>query len=78
LEVLRLQDLQKKFWAQFHKNKAVCREIQTHFGSFRLMRFMKKVLGAISQFMCPKTKLFPVKFRRMSEVFRLQVLQKMF
>ena len=81
LEVLRLQELQKKIWVQFHdlciqkrrcfllsadafwkfsackfcrksswcnftiyvsKNEAVSCEVQMHFGSFRLMRFMKK------------------------------------
>jgi len=30
--------------------------VETHFGSFRLMRFMKKVLGVFSQFTRPKTK----------------------
>jgi len=48
------------------------------FRSFRPASFAEKVLGAISRFMCPKTKLFPVKFRRMWEVFGLQVLQKKF
>jgi len=38
----------------------------------------KKVLGAFSLFMRPKTKLFPMKFRRISEVFCLQVLQRKF
>jgi len=33
---------------------------------------MTKVLGAFSQFVCPKMKLFPAKFRGMSEVFTLQ------
>ena len=46
------------------KNEAVCYEVQTHFGSFHLTSFVKKVLGAFIQFMCPKTKLFAVKFRR--------------
>jgi len=43
-----------------------------HFRSIRLMRFMKKVLGAFSQFMRPKMKLFPAKFRRILEVFTLR------
>jgi len=42
------------------KDEAVCCEVKTHVGSFRFARFMKKVLGAISRFMRPKTKLFAV------------------
>ena len=60
------------------KNEAVCREAQTHFGSSRLARFMKNVLGAFSRFVRPITKLFAVKFRRISELLWLQVLQKKF
>jgi len=56
------------------KNEAVCREVETHFGSYPLVRFTKKVLGARSRFMRPKTKLFAVKFRRIVEVLRLQDL----
>jgi len=63
--------LTKKLWAQFYdfcvKNNAVCCEVQTHFGSFRLASFGKKLLGAILQFMHPKTKLFAVKFRHILE-----------
>jgi len=33
------------------KNEAVCREVQTHFGSSPFARFTEKVLGAISRFM---------------------------
>ena len=90
-EVFFQQDIQKKFWAQFHelcvqqwsclpwrtdvfwtlyackvyrksfgcivtifasKNKAVCLEVQTHFGSSLRARFAEKVLGAISRFVC--------------------------
>ena len=58
------------------KNEAVCCEFQTQFGSFRLASFVKKVLGAFSQFMCPKTKLFAVKFRRILEFLALQGLWK--
>jgi len=36
----------------------------------------KKVLGAFSRFLRPKTKLFAVKFRRILEVICLQGLQK--
>jgi len=60
------------------KNEAVCCEVQTHFGSFRLARFVKKVLGAFSRFLRPKTKLFAVKFRRILEVLHPQGLQRKF
>jgi len=30
------------------ENKAVCCEVQMHFGSFHLARFIKKFLGALS------------------------------
>jgi len=46
LEVLDLQVLQKKFWAQFSvyasKHKFVYREIQTHVRSFGLQVLQKK------------------------------------
>jgi len=110
LEVLCLQDLQKRLWVQFHnlclqkrsclmwnsdafwkfsackfyrkssgrnsticasKNKAVCCEVQTYFGSSLPPRFTEKVLGAIPRFVRPKTKLFAVKFRRILEVLCL-------
>jgi len=60
------------------KNEAVCYEVQTHFGSYPLTRFTKKVLGAYSLFMCLKTKLLAVKFRRILEVLRSQGFQKKF
>jgi len=56
------------------KNEAVYREIQTHSGSSLPASFAEKVVGAIPRFMRPKTKLFAVKFRRISEVFALQAL----
>jgi len=34
------------------KIEAVCCEVQTHFEGFGLARFMKKVLGAFSRFLC--------------------------
>jgi len=40
------------------KNKAVCCEVHTHFGSDLPASFTKKALGAISQLMRPKTELF--------------------
>ena len=117
LEVLCLQVLKKKFWAQFHdlcvqkwscllwnfdafwkfsackfyrkscgcnsticapKIEAVCCEIETHSGGSLPARFAEKVVGAIPQFMLPKTKLFAVEFRRILEVLCPQVSQKMF
>jgi len=60
------------------KNEAVCCEVQTHFRSFRLASFVKRVLGAFLRFMHPKTKLFAVKFRRIFEVLALRGLWKIF
>jgi len=54
------------------KNETVCCEIQTHFGSSPPPRFAKKFLDKFSRFMCPKTKLFAVKFRPILQAFRLQ------
>ena len=51
---------------------------QTHFRSFLPARHTEKVLGAISRFLRPKTKLFTVKYRRILDVVRLQNLQKKF
>ena len=53
-------------------------KVETHFGSFCFARFMKKVLGAFSRFMCPKMKLFPAKFRHILEVYTLRGLYKKF
>jgi len=50
------------------KNEAVCCEVQTHFGSFHLSSFIKKVLGAFSRSMRPKMKLFALEFRHILEV----------
>jgi len=76
LEILCPQVLKKRFWTQFHelwsKNEAVCREIQTHSGSSLPARFTEKFLEKFSRFMCPKMKLFAVKFRPILQVFRLQ------
>jgi len=57
-------------------DEAVCYLFQTHFGRSPHSRFAKKFLGAISRFLRPKTKLFAVEFRRISEVLCLQGLQK--
>ena len=53
------------------KNEGICREVQMHFGSSLPAGFTEKVVGAISRFMCPKTKRFAVEFRRILEVFAL-------
>jgi len=79
LEILCLQGLQIKFWAHCHdlcvQNEAVSCEVQTHFGSFHLARFIRKVPGALSRFLRPIMKLFAAKFRRILEVLYLQGLQ---
>jgi len=45
-----------------------------HFGTFPLARFVEKVMGEMSRFMRQKTKLFPVKLRRILEVLSVQAL----
>jgi len=44
--------------------------------SFEILRLQvcEKVLGAISRYMCPNTKLFALKFRRILENFALRGL----
>ena len=68
LEIFALWCLRQKFWAHFSifasKTKTVCCEVQTHFGRSPLARFTTKFLGPFSPCMCPKMKLFSVKFRR--------------
>ena len=80
MEVICLQDLQKRLWAQFQdlcvQNKAVFCEVQTHFGSSLPPRFTEKVLGAIPRFFRRRTKLFAVKFTRILKVLCLRVLRK--
>ena len=56
------------------KNETVCRWAQTHFGSSLPARFAEKGPGAIPRFMCPKMKLFAVKFRLILEVLAFQAL----
>jgi len=79
LEVLCLQVLKKRLSRNSticaSKSEAVCREVQTHFGSSLPASFTEKVVGAIPQFMRPKTKLFALKFRRILGVLCLRVLQ---
>jgi len=64
-----LQDLQKKFWVQFHNlyvQKRSCFPWNSDgdaFQKFSAYKFCDKVLGTISRFMHPKMKLFPAKFR---------------
>jgi len=60
------------------KNEAVFCEIQCHVQKFLACKFCRKSSGRNFRFMCPKAKLFVVKFRRMLEVLDLQVLQKKF
>jgi len=62
------------FTSYVSKNEAVSCEVQMHFGRFHLVRFVKNVSGALSRFMCPKTKLFATKFKRILEVFFVQAL----
>jgi len=82
LDVFALQGCRKSSGRIFlifaSKNEAVCRGIQTHFGRSLPVSFTEKVLGTISRFVLPKTKLFEVKFRRIFKVLRLQVLKKKF
>jgi len=77
-EVFTLRGLYKKFWAHYHHfcvhKRSVCREVETDFGSSPLARFTKKFLGALSRFICPKTKLFAVKFRRILKIFSVNAL----
>jgi len=56
------------------KKEAVCREVQTHFGTSSLARLIEKLMGEISRFMRLKTNVFAVKFRRILEVFSVQAL----
>ena len=58
------------------KNVAVSCEEQTHFSGFHLVRYITKVLCALSRFLRPQTKLFAMKFRRILDVFCLKGLQK--
>jgi len=60
------------------KNEAVCCEVQTHFGSFRLESFGKKFLGGILRFMSSKTKLFAAKFRRILEFSASKISKESF
>jgi len=50
------------------KNKELAVK-ETHFGSYPLARFTKIIPGSFLRFTRPKTKLFAVKFRQISEVF---------
>jgi len=68
-EAFGLQVLQKKFWVQFHD---LCVQKRSCFlwnsdacGKFSACKFCRKSSGRNFRFMCIKTKLFPVKFRRM-------------
>jgi len=71
----------KMFWAHFH-DYCVQKRSGFPWSPGELWRFslckVKKVLGAFSRFLRPKTKVFAVKFRRILEFLCLQVLQKKF
>ena len=56
------------------QTKKVSCEVQTHFSSSPFAKFTTKVLGAFSSDLCPKMKMFAVKFRRMLDIFALQGL----
>ena len=115
-EVFSMQALWKSYGRNFtinaSKSVTVCHDVQTHFGTSPLARFIKEVMGGISRFMClktklflwswdtfwkfspanfinhfcahflvflrPQTKLFAVKFRRISDVLRFQGLRRKF
>ena len=68
LDVFSMQALWKIYWRNFtinaSQNEAVCREVQTHFGTSPLARFIKKLMGEISRFIRLKTNLFAMKLRR--------------
>jgi len=51
--------------------RCICCEVQMHFRSFCLARFIKNVLGRFSQFACLEMKLCAVKFRHVLKVFLL-------
>ena len=61
-------------WIYASKIKAVWCWSQMQCGSFLPARFTEKVLGTFLRFMCPKMKLFPAMFRRISEVFTLRCI----
>jgi len=54
----------RNFTIYVSKNEVVSCKVWTHFGSFHLARYTTKVLGALSRFLHPRTKLFAMKFRR--------------
>ena len=69
--VFALRVLWKIFRAHYHVlcvQKINCRDVQTHFGSSPPPKFTEKVLDKFSQMMCPQTKLFAMKFRRILQV----------
>ena len=80
LKVFSMQTLWKISWRNFminaSKNEAVCREVQTHFGSFLHASFVKTFLGIFSRLMRLKTKMSAVKFRQILKVFSIQTLWK--
>ena len=80
LDVLCLQVLQKKFWAQFldlcvQKWSGLLRSSDA-FRKFSPFNLNKKGLGAFSRVVRTKMKLFTVEFRRILEILCLRLLQK--
>ena len=59
------------------KSEAVYCKVQTQFGSSPPARFTEKVLGTFLWFMCPKTKLSTVKFRRIQKLSFCKVYEKL-
>jgi len=70
----------KKLWVQFHdlcvQQQSGLLLISDAFQKLSPCQLDKNVLGAFSQFLRPKTKVFAVKFRCILEVLCLQSLQK--
>jgi len=81
LEVLRLQELQKKFLVQFHdlcvQKRSCFLWSADAFRKFSPYEVYEKSSGCIFTIYASKNKAV-FKFRRISEVFCLHVLQKMF
>ena len=81
-DVFALNAWYKMFWTHFHDLCVLIRSCLPlnwdAFWSSLPASFIEKVLGTISRFVHAKTKLFEVRFRRILEVLRMQVLKKKF
>ena len=73
LEVLRIRGWQKDFWAYFHdfcvQKRSSLPWSSDGFQKFSPCKLHKKDMGAFSQFLRPKMKLFALKFKWILEVF---------